>query len=154
MSIEYAKTAGACFDIQVSLTPNATAVSNGATQLSYLELNEKANQLAHWLKKKSIGQGDVIALLFEPEIEFIVAVIAAIKVGGIYLTIDSKTSLNRIDYMVRDSKAKILISNIRNAHHRFGESDFYYWENIIPELTYIGYDGKSQRGNDLPPWRN
>jgi len=86
-----------------------TAVVSNGIELSYRELNEKANELAHILRKKGVDKGTIIAIYCDKSIETIISIVAIIKVGGAYLPIDEENPQSRIKYMIEDSKSKIIL---------------------------------------------
>jgi len=73
------------FESYVELTPDALAMVEGDRALSFLELNERANQLAHILKRRGARSGELIAVPSRPSIEAVVAAIAVLKAGGAYI---------------------------------------------------------------------
>jgi amino acid adenylation domain-containing protein/thioester reductase-like protein/non-ribosomal peptide synthase protein (TIGR01720 family) len=87
-----------------------TAVIFGGRSVSYRELNDKANSLAHILIEKGIGRGKTAGILIERSIEMVIAVIAVIKSGGAYIPIDHEYPASRIAYMMGDAGAQILLT--------------------------------------------
>ncbi|RCK09746.1 hypothetical protein DT075_33380 [Bacillus licheniformis] len=67
-------------------------------------LNEKANKVAHLLRKKNVGRGEPVALLFRRSPEMVIAILAVLKAGGAYLPIDPEYPEARIQYMLEDSR--------------------------------------------------
>lgn len=88
---------------RVAANPDALAVVSDAAELTYRELNRRANRLAHWLIGRGIGPEDLVALRFSISVEFIVAMIAVLKAGGAYLPIDPAYPQDRIDYLTTDA---------------------------------------------------
>lgn len=95
--------------------PNHIAVSFKNTSITYQELNEKANQLAHLLISKSIKAGDKIALSIDRSIEMIVALLAVIKTGSTYVPLDISYPIERINFIIENSGAKFLLVSKKNA---------------------------------------
>jgi amino acid adenylation domain-containing protein len=95
--------------------PQASAVAWEGGCLSYGELNRRANCLAHRLLRLGIGSGDTVALRLERSPELVVAALAALKTGGAYLPIDPAYPAERLDYMLRDSGAAVLLTVERLA---------------------------------------
>lgn len=108
------KTVSEIFHIQVQTTPDAIAVDDGNATLTYRELNNKANQLAHWMREQGIAQGESVVFLFEPGIDYIVAIIATMVVGGVYVPIDAQTPFKRVEYILNDCKPKIVLTDRKN----------------------------------------
>jgi len=104
------KTIAALFEEQVSRAPDATAVSFGGKELSYRELNARANRLAHHLISLGAGPDVLVALCLERSIEMVVGLLAILKAGGAYLPLDPTYPKERLAFMLEDSKAPVLIS--------------------------------------------
>ncbi|MDF2857297.1 MAG: hypothetical protein K0Q87_3148, partial [Neobacillus sp.] len=99
------------FEKQVELYPTNVAVVIDDTQVTFHELNLRANQLAHLIRSYGIKPDDIVALLFERSIDMIVAILATLKSGAAYLPIDPDYPIERINYMLEDSGSKILVSS-------------------------------------------
>ncbi|UCH95078.1 MAG: amino acid adenylation domain-containing protein, partial [Candidatus Aminicenantes bacterium] len=80
------------------------------TYISYRELDKKSNQLAHKLIEKGVGTDNFVAIMIERSAEMIIGILGILKTGGAYLPIDPDYPQNRIDYMLKDSSAKILLT--------------------------------------------
>ncbi len=98
------------FEEQVNKTPNKKAVIFKDDSISYRELNEKANQLASLLREKGVKPQSMVGIKAERSIEMIVGILGIIKSGGAYVPIDPGYPEDRIDYMLEDSGADILLS--------------------------------------------
>jgi amino acid adenylation domain-containing protein len=98
------------FEIQAEKTPDAAAVVFEDQQLSYQELNERANQVAHYLKKQGIGPEALVAIWMERSIEMIVALLAILKAGGAYVPLDPDYPQERLVFMLEDSRACLLLT--------------------------------------------
>ncbi|HLP58599.1 MAG TPA: amino acid adenylation domain-containing protein [Candidatus Deferrimicrobium sp.] len=85
-------------------------------QITYRLLNEKSNQLSNVLRQKGIIPGTIIGIKLERSIEMVIGILGILKAGGAYMPIDPGYPEERIDYMLKDSNAKIIInkSEIRN----------------------------------------
>ncbi|HEY6802400.1 MAG TPA: non-ribosomal peptide synthase/polyketide synthase [Pyrinomonadaceae bacterium] len=101
------------FEQQVEWTPEATAVIFEDQQLSYRELNGRANQVAHYLQELGVGPEVVVGLCFERSIELVVGLLGVLKAGGAYLPIDPGHPLDRISFMLEDSGVPVLLSQER-----------------------------------------
>ncbi len=93
----------------VAARPDAIAVVSDDIRLTYAQLHGRANRLARWLIAQGIGTEDVIGLQMTTSVEFIVAMIAVLKSGAAYLPIDPAYPQDRIDYLVADTKPRIVI---------------------------------------------
>lgn len=99
------------FERQVWVTPENIAVFDQHRSLTYRQLNEKSNQLAHWIHQQGIMPGDFVALLLEPSVEFIVCILAIIKAGGAYLPLDILAPKKRLQTILNDAMPRIVITN-------------------------------------------
>ncbi|MDR3654370.1 MAG: AMP-binding protein, partial [Mycobacterium sp.] len=91
------------FAAQVARTPEAVALSCGGLSMTYRELEEAANRLAHLLAGQGVGPGGCVALLFSRSVEAIVAILAVLKTGAAYLPIDPALPAARIGFMLADA---------------------------------------------------
>ncbi|KTC65055.1 Polyketide synthase module (plasmid) [Legionella adelaidensis] len=107
----FADTVKKLFEEQASKYPTALALRDSNTEYSYLELNEKANQVAHYLKGESVEKGDFVALLLEPGSEFILFIIAIIKLDAVYIPIDTHAPKSRLKDILQDANPSLLITN-------------------------------------------
>ncbi|MCK4258406.1 MAG: amino acid adenylation domain-containing protein [Halanaerobiales bacterium] len=112
------------FEEQVKKSPTEVVLTFGEEDLTYFELNEKANQLARFLRSKGVGSDTIIGVMVERSFEMIVGVLGILKAGGAYLPIDSKYPENRIKYMLNDCNVKLLLS-CASAHHLLSQFSFF-----------------------------
>ena len=91
------------FAAQVARTPEAVAISFEGVSVTYRELEESANRLAHLLAGHGVGPGECVALLFSRSVEAIVAMLAVLKTGAAYVPIDPAAPAARIGFMVVDA---------------------------------------------------
>ena len=91
------------FDAQVARTPEAVAIRCEGRSLTYRELEEAANRLAHLLAAQGVGPGECVALLFSRSAEAIIAILAVLKTGAAYLPIDPTVPDARIQFVVADA---------------------------------------------------
>ncbi|MEC0494506.1 non-ribosomal peptide synthetase [Bacillus glycinifermentans] len=110
------------FERQVEKTPERTAVVCGDTKLTYRELDEKANQLAHVLRGKGAGKEDVIGIMLDRSADVIVSILGVMKAGGAFLPIDPEMPPARIRYMLEDSGASLLVTE---SAYQSSLSDIY-----------------------------
>jgi len=108
--IKTQKTINEMFEDQVKKDPNAIAVVFNDVSLTYKELNEKANKVANYLRKKGVGPDSIVGIMIERSLEMIVGVIGIIKSGGAYLPIDTEYPDKRIASILEDSGTKIILS--------------------------------------------
>lgn len=106
------------FELQVQKTPNKVAVVYEGINLTYSELNQKANQFAHHLNGKyKIKANDVIAVIADRSERTLIALLGILKAGGAYLPIDPMYPKERIDYILDDSGAELIILDTENAYN-------------------------------------
>ncbi len=98
------------FEEQVERTPAAVAVIFGGQQLTYLELNQKANQLAHYLISQGVEPGDSVGLCLERSAEAIVVVLAILKIGAVYVPLDFEYPSERLQYLISDADVSIILA--------------------------------------------
>ena len=98
------------FEEQVERTPNAIAVEYRDRSLTYRELNERANQLAHYLRDLGVAPEVLVGLCVNRSLEMIVGMLGVLKAGGAYVPLDPAYPLERLKYMAEDSKISILLT--------------------------------------------
>jgi len=104
------KTIHELFEAQVEKTPDNIAVVFEDKKLTYRELNERANILARVLRDKGVKADSIVGIMVERSFEMIMGIIGILKAGGAYLPIDSNYPKERIEYMLKDSESKLLLS--------------------------------------------
>jgi amino acid adenylation domain-containing protein len=98
------------FEAQAERTPDAPAVTCGGQSLSYRDLNERANQIAHHLIRLGVGPETRVGVCVERGVEMVAALLAVLKAGGAYVPLDPKYPAERLSYMLEDSQAKVLLT--------------------------------------------
>ncbi|MDB6375062.1 amino acid adenylation domain-containing protein, partial [Photorhabdus bodei] len=101
------------FEQQVERTPDATALIYEEQTLSYAELNARANRLARQLIKQGIRPGDQVALLLERSTELVVAQLAVLKAGAVYVPVDPDVPDERKNWLISDCAARLLLADTR-----------------------------------------
>ncbi|MDE1483572.1 non-ribosomal peptide synthetase [Xenorhabdus bovienii] len=97
---------------QARRTPDAIAVVFGDQVLSYVQLNQKANQLARFLREDlHVGPDTLVGVCVERSIEMVVALLAVLKAGGAYVPLDPHYPAERLDYMLHDAAPRALLSH-------------------------------------------
>ena len=95
---------------QVGQSPDAVAVVFERERITYRELNDRANQLAHFLRASGVGPEVVVGVCVERSIEMVVGLLGILKAGGAYLPIDPEYPLERISFMARDGRIRLLLT--------------------------------------------
>jgi len=104
------RTIHALFEEQAERRPEAPAVEQGDERLTYGELNARANQLAHRLRRLGVGPDAKVVLLLERSLELVVSMLATLKAGGAYVPLDPVYPRERLDLILRDSGARVLVT--------------------------------------------
>jgi amino acid adenylation domain-containing protein len=105
-----ASTVQAVFEAQVRRDPSAPAAVAGSERLSYGELNERANRLAHFIRARGVGPDSLVGICLERSLDVLVAVLGVIKAGGAYVPLDPTNPPDRIAYMLADAAAPIVLT--------------------------------------------
>ncbi|NQZ10285.1 MAG: amino acid adenylation domain-containing protein, partial [Algicola sp.] len=98
------------FEQQVKLVPGNTALIFEQQRLSYRALNEKANQLAHYLTRQGVKPDTLVGLCVARSMDMVVAILAVFKAGGAYVPLDPHYPQSRLDYMIQDSGIELLLT--------------------------------------------
>ncbi|MDT5296661.1 MAG: hypothetical protein QOJ76_3541, partial [Acidobacteriota bacterium] len=104
------------FEAQAERTPDAVAVVCEDESLTYRQLNARANQLAHHLRALGVGPEVFVGILLERNVELVVALLATLKAGGAYVPLDPAYPLERLSFMLEDTRAGVLLTQQRLAH--------------------------------------
>ena len=105
------------FEEQVKRTPDKTAIIFKDTLLSYFELNELVQKYADILVSLGINKGNVVAVHLERSHRLIVLQLAVLKIGAIFLPVDKRYPIDRIEYMCKDCNVSILVSDDSDDRH-------------------------------------
>jgi aspartate racemase len=98
------------FEEQVALTPDAVALEFENQQLTYVELNRRANQLAHYLRRMGIREESAVGIMMERGLEMIVSLLGVLKAGGAYVPLDPEYPPERLAFMLTDAGVRVLLS--------------------------------------------
>nr|WP_231936465.1 non-ribosomal peptide synthetase [Fischerella sp. NIES-3754] len=101
------------FEAQVERTPDAVAVVFADQQLTYRELNCRANQLAHELQKLGVGPEVLVGVCVERSLLMVTAILAILKAGGAYIPLDPSYPPQRLALMLEDAKPLVLLTQVR-----------------------------------------
>ncbi|HZD30063.1 MAG TPA: amino acid adenylation domain-containing protein [Candidatus Angelobacter sp.] len=91
--------------------PNKVAVEFRDQRLTYKELDERSNQLAHFLRRKGIGPESLVGLCVERSLEMVVALVGILKAGGAYVPLDPGYPADRIKYVLDDARVRVLLTH-------------------------------------------
>ena len=101
------------FEAQAERTPDAVAVVFGDQLVTYAELNQRANQLGHYLRDRGVGPETRVGILLERSVEMAVTLLAILKDGGAYVAFDPTYPPERLRYMLEDSGVALLLTEQR-----------------------------------------
>ena len=122
------------FEAQVAKTPDNIALVFNDEQLTYRELNEASNRLAHYLREKGVNTGSLVGLCFESGLATNISILAILKAGGAYVPLDPNYPQARLQYMLEDSGLKFLVS----------QKGLCNGLKLSDELALIEYDSRQQ----------
>jgi amino acid adenylation domain-containing protein len=98
------------FQLQVEKTPEALAVTFEDQQLTYRELNQRANQVAHYLRSKGIGPEVLVGICMERSLQMVIGLLGILKAGGAYVPFDPEYPQDRLVYMIQDSGVALVLT--------------------------------------------
>ncbi|WP_414542084.1 amino acid adenylation domain-containing protein [Nostoc sp. CCY0012] len=128
------------FEEQVEKTPDAIAVVFADKKLTYRELNNRANQLAHYLQFLGVKTEERVCICLERSLEMVIGLLAILKAGGAYIPIDPNYPLERLAFLLEDSQASLLLTQ-QNILTKLPKSQGQVicldndWENIAQHST-------------------
>ena len=101
------------FETQVERTPDALAVIFEENRLTYRELNQRADRLAHQLCGLGVGPNVMVALFLERSLDMVLAMLGVLKAGGAYIPLDPTHPHKRLAYMLADAQPPVLLTQER-----------------------------------------
>ncbi|MFD7257616.1 amino acid adenylation domain-containing protein [Streptomyces sp. NPDC059874] len=123
-----AALAGATFERWARFSPAKPAVSLGDEELDYAELNGRANRLARLLAERGVGPEQPVAVMLPRSPGLIVAALAALKAGAVFLPVDADYPVDRIGYMLEDARPPVLLTDTATWSRPAG----------LPDLAALG----------------
>ncbi len=120
------------FEAQVAHSPGKTAVTFAGHSTTYAELNQRANQLAHYLQQLGVGPETLVGLCLERSPEMLVGLLGILKAGGAYLPLDPAFPPDRLAYMVEDAQLAFLVTQ---------DSLLADWQWVSHTCRLISLDG-------------
>ncbi|RAM49068.1 MAG: non-ribosomal peptide synthetase [Hapalosiphonaceae cyanobacterium JJU2] len=109
------------FEEQVERTPDAVAVVFEEQQLTYQQLNERSNQLAHYLQRLGVGPEVLVGIWVERSVEMVVGLLGILKAGGAYVPLDPTYPTERLSFMLTDAGVTVLVTQ----HHLVSSLPLY-----------------------------
>jgi amino acid adenylation domain-containing protein len=105
------------FERQALRTPDAIAIVFEDEQVTYRELHDRANQLAHYLRRLGVGPDVLVGVCVERSVEMLVALLGILKAGGAYVPLDPTYPKERLAYMLEDANVSVLLTQERLSDH-------------------------------------
>jgi amino acid adenylation domain-containing protein len=138
------------FEAQAARTPDAVALEDGDRQLTYRELNRRANRLAHYLNKFQAGAESFVGIHLERSVEMAVGIFGALKAGAAYVPLDPSQPAHRLRHMIEDAGLSCLLTSQRLADRIPAGSARVIrmdadWQAIAPEP---GFNPATRAGGD------
>lgn len=115
------------FEEQTRRTPDATAIENGETRLTYRQLDQRADLLAAALRARGVTTDHLVGLCAEPSAELVAGILGVLKAGAAYVPIDPLAPAERMAYLVQDSGLRVLVTTAGMYSH-------------LPEAAFAGVD--------------
>ena len=100
---------------QVARTPEATAVVYEADSLTYAELNERANRLAHYLQGQGVGVESLVGICVERSLEMVIALLATLKAGAAYVPLDPDHPAERLRLMIKEGGISLVLADVKQG---------------------------------------
>jgi len=110
VSYQKDKTIHELFEAQVKRNPHHVALTYEEKSLTYQELNEHSNQLAHLLRKEGVMPDTLVAIICERSLEMMIGILGILKAGGAYVPIEPTSPLDRLQFILEDTKSSILLT--------------------------------------------
>jgi amino acid adenylation domain-containing protein len=98
------------FEHQVEIVPDAIAVEFLGEQLTYREVNRRANQLAHYLRKRGVGPDALVGICINRSLEMLVGMLSVLKAGGAYVPLDPAYPTERLAFMIDDAELSLVLT--------------------------------------------
>ncbi|HEY7414925.1 MAG TPA: amino acid adenylation domain-containing protein, partial [Ktedonobacteraceae bacterium] len=103
------------FQQQVLRTPGAPALTFESDHLTYMQLDQRANQLAHLLRARGVGPEVIVGICLERSLEMVIGLLAILKAGGAYLPLDPTLPAERLSFMLEDAQTPLVLTQQRYA---------------------------------------
>lgn len=148
------KTLHELFEEQVKKTPNAIAIIYEKQKFTYKELNEKSNQLAHYLRKQGVKTEVPVIICIDRSIDLVIGLFGILKAGGLYIPLDADYPQERMQFVIEETKAPFILTEQASS-----ENINSILKDIEVTTTTILLDhswdaiGKEKQ-TDLPPITN
>jgi amino acid adenylation domain-containing protein len=118
------------FEEQVEKSPDSVALVFDNQQLTYRELNQRANQVAHYLQRLGVGPESLVAISMERSLEMIIGLLGILKAGGAYVPLDPQYPKQRLAFMLEDTQATVLLTQQRQVDDLYSGSKIEDIDNL------------------------
>ena len=135
------------FEQQAATRPNAIAAISGQSRLTYQELNRRSNRLARHLQKKGIGHDTPVGISIDRSFDMLVGLLAILKVGGVYVPLDSSYPDERLSFLLNDTEIKLILIH-RHSEARWRSFDVPLLN--LDDATYGWSDESDENLIDAP----
>ena len=142
------------FEEQVHRAPEAVAIAYEGVELTYEELNQRSNQLGHYLLSLGVAPGERVGICVERSLDLIVGLLGILKAGGAYVPLDPNYPAERLDFMVKDSEIKILLGQTK-LMQKIGtpEARLVFLDNEWPTIAQESQENPASRTtSDYPAY--
>ena len=131
-------------EAQAERTPEAIAVSFDGKKITYAELNNRANFLAHYLLKFGVAPEMIVGLCVERSLEMVIGVLGILKAGGVYLPLDPNYPAERLAHMLSDADVKVLLTQQRLQQRLLEHSaEVIYLDELSENFQSENFDGQN-----------
>ena len=110
MSIYNNETIAQLVARQAAAVPDAVALLDGHVTITYKELNQRANQLAHMLQEAGVQPNMLVGICLERSIDLVIGLLAILKAGGVYVPLDPTYPQERLAFMLQDARVSIVVT--------------------------------------------
>jgi amino acid adenylation domain-containing protein len=147
------------FEEQVERTPDAVALEFEEKQITYGDLNERANRLAHYLTTLGVGPEKLVGIFIERSVDMVVGLLGIVKAGGAYVPLDPTYPDERLRFMLRDSNVSVLVTHVTLVEDRGWSMKDGDLRSSIPnsrfQVVYLDRDLSliEQQSNENPTTR-
>jgi amino acid adenylation domain-containing protein/non-ribosomal peptide synthase protein (TIGR01720 family) len=136
------------FESQAEQVPEAIAARYKTQELTFAELNKRANRLAHYLRGRGVGPNVLVGICAERSLEMLIGMLAVLKAGGAYVPMDASYPGERLSFMLKDTRARVLLTQeklrsrftISNTEIVCLDGEFHQWlhSQKLPEDNPAG----------------
>ncbi|HEY6121126.1 MAG TPA: amino acid adenylation domain-containing protein [Pyrinomonadaceae bacterium] len=135
------------FEAQAKKNPDAIALVFGDERLTYRQVNARANQIAHYLRKRDVGPETPVGVCLDRSAEMIVALLSILKAGGAYVPMDPGYPPERLAFMLADSRVPVLITEKRLERIFHAPASEIVWLDECPEIAEESVENPLQKGS-------